>query len=822
MTGVRRIRLSGSDEAPLRPLAAVVTLLTILLQSAPAHSASVTGAFVEKGAGSPLAAVEVVMRRAADSTVTAHAATGADGRFRLDSLPPDRYLLRASLLGHVPFVRGDVVLAPGAPVLELGTHALAVSPIAIKGAEVGTKRSTAILAPDRNIYLTKDMPSATTGSATDVLRGVPELDVDIDGHVSLRGNNSVNLQFNGRTAPLKGDALTTYLRQMPASRIERVEVIANPSAKFDPEGAAGIVNLVLEDNLGLGLSGSVGVSVGQRLSSPIARVAWQKGPVTLFGGVYGSYYRSLYQSRTDRRNLLTNPPSAFSWDTDGRSEGRSGTVDVSVDYAVDKRSTLYGTFSGGPGTNTFHSATRSIQSDSTQVVTSRSDWSSAGRFASTSTYLTLGFQNVVKQGRDERLVEFMQSLSDGGRHSDGLQQTLVPAGVGDQVTRRTGSSGYPVRSLQMDDTRPLGARATLELGYRGVDRRTTSGSDLRYYAGGLPVVTPLSAASDFAHHEVFHSGYVTLGSTFGRLRVQAGARGELARTTFDVRPSGHSYGHDYRSLFPSTNVSWDFGRGRTVRLTYSKRIERPSAYFLNPDVPTPDSLNRTVGNPYLGPRYTHSYSFDASWSGSRGTLRLSPFLSETIDNWDPVTHVNVSGAATTTCMNASSSRLMGISLTGSLRQQNRLGGWLNLGASRQHYDASNIGTQLRRDVTGWSANGNISLKASRRLDLQSYLGYSPASALPQGRRSASFLSNLGLRLKFGERTWANLTLNDPFTLSHSSSTTGDATYQQEVRSDNRMRSVAGSFTWTWGKPPEQKQRRQSAEQPQTDVSAPTR
>jgi outer membrane receptor for ferrienterochelin and colicin len=259
-----------------------------------------------------------------------------------------------------------------------------------------------------------------------------------------------------------------------------------------------------------------------------------------------------------------------------------------------------------------------------------------------------------------------------------------------------------------------------------------------------------------------------------------------------------------------------------VRLTYSKRVDRAPAYYLNPDVPTSDSLNRTVGNPSLGPKYTHSYSFDAIWNGSRGTLRLSPYLRETVDNWDQVTRVNASGAATTTYMNASSSRFMGLSLTGSLRQTGCLGGTLGLGAFRQRYDASNIGTQFLHDVTGWSANGNVSFKATERLDLQSWLSYSPASALPQGHRAAFFNSSLTLRQKFGEKAWASLSINDPFDLSRSSSTTGDATYEQESRSNNRARSISGSFTWTWGKPPEEKQRRQSAEQPQADAPTPAR
>ncbi len=284
----------------------------------------------------PLGAVEVVLRRAADSTVVAHRSTSGDGRFRFDSLRVDRYWLRASLLGYQTLVVSEVALTESSRDLDLGTRALAVSPISLPGVTTTAARATAIIAPDRNLYLTKDMPAAGTGTATDILRTVPELDVDLEGHVTLRGA-SPTIQINGRAAPLRGDALTAYLRQMPASRIERVEVIANPSAKFDPEGTSGIVNLVLKDNVALGLSGSVNLSAGQRYNTAGGRVAWQTGPLTVFGGLSGSLYRWLYDSRTGRQTLISLPPTASSWDVDNEYHGRFGLADFSADVALTKR-----------------------------------------------------------------------------------------------------------------------------------------------------------------------------------------------------------------------------------------------------------------------------------------------------------------------------------------------------------------------------------------------------------------------------------------------------------------------------------------------------
>ena len=798
---------------PLRHRA--LTVFAIVTCVGAARAASVRGTFVGGTPQAPLEGVEVVLRRASDSTLVTHTTTGADGRFRVDSLRVDRYLLRASLLGYQPWLRADVVLSESAPDLDLGRNALTVSPIAVKGAEVSTERATAIIAPDRNIYLTKDIPAATTGNATDVLRSVPELDVDIDGHVSIRGSTSVTIQINGRVSPMKGDDLVNYLRQMPGSRIERVEVAANPSAKYDPEGMAGIVNIVLKDKVDMGLSGSFNVVIGARYSSPGARLAWQKGPLTASGGISGSLNRFTYGNSVFRQSYLTAPPSTYASIADYLSKGLFGNADASFDYTLTKRATLYGTLNGFLGSQNSDNHVAYVLNDSTQAETSRYLRADDGDWNGHTPSVTLGFQHQVQAGKNERSVELLQSGSIGDQHNHVVRQTVVPVGIDDQLTRLANDYDYSERSLQFDDTHPLGKKGKVELGYKGLERITTNASDLLVVAG--PAGSPATDGSAFEDRERFHSAYLTLGSVLGALSVQLGARGELADREFDARSTAQRYDHDYRSLFPSANVAWDFGKGRTLRFTYSKRIERPSSFFLNPDVPSTDSLNRYVGNPYLDPKFTHSYSVDASWTGSAGLIRLSPYFRDTYDNWDYVTQVDAGGAATNTWVNASSVRTLGVSLTASLRQQGKLGGTMNVGLAREEHDASNVASAYMRAVVGWSANGNLTYKLKKTVDLQANLRYAPKRALAQGYASAYVGSSFGARWKPNDRVTGGLSVYDPFNLAHFTSSTGDATYAQQQRQNNNMRGLSGSLSWSWGgKPPEQKQRRQSSDQAQPE------
>jgi len=785
--------------------------LALALAAGASHAASVRGVFLGADSKAPLEGVEVVLRRASDSTVVAHTTTAVNGSFRVDSLGFDRYLMRASLVGYEPWRRSDVSLSKDAPDLDLGRNTLALAPIEMKPVDVSTERATAIIAPDRNTYLTRDLPSASTGSATDVLRGVPELDVDLDGHVSLRGSSSVNIQFDGRVSPLNANDLDHFLRQMPGNRIDRVEVIPNPSAKYDPEGTAGIVNIVLKKNVGLGLSGSFTGTLGERYSTPSAHLAWQQGKLRLFGTFSGARNHWTYESSKLRQSFLTSPATRYASSSDYLYQDHFGSVDASVDYALTQRATLYGTLNGYAGTGVTSEIDRFALTDSSQAETSRNVLADDVGWSARSPSFTLGMQHVVEGGRDERAIEYLESGTHSESHYTGYLQTLVPPGVDDELTRVDGDKHYHLRSLQVDDMHPIGKTGKVELGYKGTERSTTDGDRMLVVQGASSTAADVSAIED---HERFDSAYLTLAQTAGKLSCQLGMRGEMAKRTFDSRSTGTSYNHDYTSLFPSANVAWDFGPGRTLRATYSKRVERPDPDLLNPDVPVTDSLNIFKGNPYLDPQFTHSFSIDAGWTGSRGSLRLSPYFRNTTDAWDLITTVDAGGAATQTWVNATYVRVLGVSLTGSLRQVNRLGGTMSLGLSREHNNASALADPFNQDVLTWSATGNVIYKATKTIDLQGYVRYSPKHVLAQGYETANVRSTVGVRWRPTAKLTGGLTVSDPFNAAHHSNAIGDPTYLETSTTHTDVRGVSGSLTWSWGgKEPVEMQRRQHSDTP---------
>src|SRR5690606_9029051 len=235
----------------------------------------------------------------------------------------------------------------GVPSVDLGSIQLTLAPVTLEGLEVQAETPPVRFEPDRTIYLTRDMPAVQGGVATDALRSVPELDVDLEGKVTLRGA-SPQIFINGRPTPMQGEALQQFLQQLPANRIDRVEVMPNPSAKFEAEGAGGIVNIVLKKNEGLGLSGSLGLTAGTRgTSGGFGNLAFQEGRVTLFGSGSLNFYESENSMFDLRQNLLGDPITFLQQEGDFGNRGRFSHVDLTVEYQLTSKATAWTSVAGG-------------------------------------------------------------------------------------------------------------------------------------------------------------------------------------------------------------------------------------------------------------------------------------------------------------------------------------------------------------------------------------------------------------------------------------------------------------------------------------------
>ena len=771
----------------------------------------VSGVVVAEEGGAPIASASVAVRRMADSVVVGGKITDRQGRFRVDALPAGSYLVEVTGVGRATVRRRGVELTAAAPATDLGTIQLAAAAVQIGGV---TARGTAPpmrIASDRTIYTLRDMPVVAGGVATDVLRTVPEIEVDVDGKITAMGSSPA-VHLNGRPAPMQGEALTAFLQNLPADRIDRVEFIPNPSARYEAEGQGGILNIVLREDANLGLSGTVSANAGTKgQQGGSVRLNYQEGRFTFFGGTSLSRSRSASDSYDLRTNLLATPVSLIEQQSNNTSSSMYGGLDVTAEWKLSPRATVWSGLRGNRSGGESDGLSRLLHMNESESPTQRYDRVTGSERSYLSGHGSLGFRNVVQAARNEQSMElrFTRNGSDNLNESERLERALVtgellglPAiGIHNDVEQVDDEI-----SFNLDVSRPWGEMGRIDVGYRG-SRRVQENDQVIDNFTGASTASDSTILRGFEHQELFNSLYLTVDRKIGRMGIQLGARAERADTRFTLPREEESHENDYTSLFPSASLSYDLGGGRQVRASYSKRVQRPPAFYLNPINTSTDPLNAFIGNPGLKPSYTHSFTFEASSNTSFGSVRVAPYYRRMTDVWDQLRTVDQSGASTVSIFNLRSSKTMGSNVSLSLRQLGPFSGLLAFQGFRSESDAGNISDRYSRDQLSWSANGNITTRLQPTLTVQTSGFYNPERSLPQGTLSSFFYLTMSARKQIlNNKASISLSVVDPFDTYQQRLITTDVSHLQTSRSNFSMRRATLSVSYNFGRPPQSSRR----------------
>jgi ferric enterobactin receptor len=767
---------------------------------------------VQSGAtNQPLGSASVSVFSAADSTLVTGALTRADGSFRIEGLRPGRYYVRISSIGFQTESRDGLTLAPAQAQLDLGRIALAISAVQVEGLTVTTERSQAVLAPDRNTYAVKDMPTTAGGTTVDVLRNVPAIEVDGENRVSLRGNENVVVQINGRPAPMRGDQLGNFLAQLPANVVDRVEVIPNPSARYDPEGMAGIINIVMRQNTDLGLSAGLtlgGGSTGQVNGS--GNVGYQAGPLTLFGS-YG-FMRDERQTRGFNNTTYFANPSSSEQDIRGTMEPQSHNLTLSADLRLSSQGTLSSNLIVNRRTAEMTNLNVLSQRDGSQNLLGTANNLTDGENRSLTLDYVLGYRHTFQPRVNELTTEVRFNREADDRLSrftrDPMPSALAAGPLLPMLETNATDELRNLWTLQADWMRMLGERTKLETGYKGVLRGMDNELAIaRFsYEQGDYLPDP-TRSNEFRFDENIQAVYGVLSRNLGRVDAQAGLRAERASTEFNLTTTGERFDNDYASLFPSALVAFNVDESRQLKASYSKRIQRPDTRMLNPFGFTPDPLNIFRGNPYLQPEYTHAFEVGYQQTFGMGSLQLTPFYRHTTDAVRRLRTMDDEGVSTMSFDNVATSDSYGMDVNGSLRL-GRLSGFGGFSAFQQVTDATNLSTDLSNRAFGWSTRVNATLRINPGLDVQGFLMYRAPMNAEQGRISAWTMTNLALRQRLmGERASVTLRVMDPFNTMGFASSVNDVRFFQETERKFGARGVFLSFSYNVGQQPRARQQR---------------
>ena len=769
----------------------------------------VKGTVVDEG-GAPVISATVSVWSARDSSLVTGAVTNADGRFEISGLRPGQFYVRVSFVGYKSATVGGVALRPGGLVADVGTVTIAEDAALLGEVEVASERAAVEVGIDRTIYNVEDQVVAKTGSATDLLQTVPSIEVDADGNISLRGNQNVAILINGKPSPVRGEFLATFLRQLPGASIERVEVIPNPSAKYEPDGMSGIINIVLKESTDLGVGGGVILGVGSRGDGNASTsLTYGKGKWNL-GANYGLRYDKRAPSG-DTYRLLYAPGTILDEDETGDRTGLSHLLSTNADYQLSRQNSLSATalVSVRGGDQTENSLSRLTLQDGTALGTT--SFSNAEDENGFNMDYRAGFRRVIEASRHELNVEGRYNYSQNEgldtfsrlAASPGVQPLDAPAP--DRYRNRQDGHNQDF-SFQVDYMRPLGDEGKLEAGYKGALETIYSDFYADTLVGGA--YQPLVAQNNtFDYDQLVNAAYLIYGRTLGKFATQVGVRAEQARTRFDLlNDAADAYDNDYVSFFPSAFVTYAPREGSTFRLSYSRRIERPRTRALNP-FERRDANSSFVGNPALKPEYTDAYEAGFTQFTRKASLTLTPFYRRTTDVIERLrTEDPNTGFSTLTFANFATSESYGLEIIGTLRVGS-VNMVLSANGNRVVADGSNVGDNLASDAFQWGGRANVSWTVRPGLDLQAFGFYRAPTDVPQGRISSFSMTDLSLRQRLmGERASVSIRVSDVLDQSGFHFQTDSAIAYQESSRRWGGRAAYLTFTYNFGQQPRQNNR----------------
>ncbi|GAA4329101.1 outer membrane beta-barrel protein [Flaviaesturariibacter amylovorans] len=606
----------------------IALLFALLLASFFGLAQDRTGALrgsVTDAGGKAVESATVSLLRATDSAVLKLAAADKSGRYAFEGLSAGRYLVAVSAAGHSK--TWSAPLDVNSATSDVPALVLQPASKSLTGVTVVARRPLIEQKADRMVVNVDAFASNAGTSALEVLEKSPGVTVDKDGGISLKGKQGVLVLMDGRPAYLTGTELANYLKSLPATAIDQVEIMTNPSARYDAAGNSGIINIKTKKNKVKGFNGSVTVG-GSRgkasRSNNSLNMNYRTGKVNLFLNGSHSYFERHQNLDINRRFRDNGQTTAiFAQETRQRGHNNYLGLKLGADYFLSKRSTLGIVLSGGTNPQKGRSVSTSFLQDAQGVTDSivtaesvtRETWKNKAvnlnfrhQFDSTGRELSADVDVVsYRTGNDQRFTNGAYDPSWVKRSADLLRGDL-PVDIN-------------IYSAKIDYVQPLKGGAKLEGGLKGSYVRTVN-SALYYNVFDNTEYVDTGKTNRFRYEEKIGAAYLNLNKTIGKWGLQAGLRYEL--TSY----RGHQYGspdkvlhpdssfsRDYGSLFPTAFVSFAASKSHQLSFSYGRRIDRPDYQDLNPFLFFIDRYTLEQGNPYMRPQFTHNFELGHTFKG---------------------------------------------------------------------------------------------------------------------------------------------------------------------------------------------------------------
>jgi outer membrane receptor protein involved in Fe transport len=764
------------------------------------------------------AATVMIKEKNASEDATIGINTDKNGRFTIKNIPYGNYILSVSSVGYKTFEQ-EISLTANTKTLNLRPISLIEDSELLDEVQVTAIGTQMRIDIDKKVFNVDQNIAASGGTASEVLSNIPSVEVNTEGEVSLRGNSAVTIWINGKASGLSADNRAQILEQMPAENIDRIEVITNPSAKYSPEGTAGIINIILKENRKAGYFGSIQAGVN-------SRGGYNAG----FNYNYSSRKLEAYASLNQRSRVFTggsNSSRLFDGtntflkqiaDIDGRHNNFFGRAGLTYHLTGSDHFTLTGFNMFGKGKNdnvtnyTSNIPGSYVQSErrtssSNNMLGGNAQFGYKHDFSKTSNIDFTASYN--KWGMDNEAVYTQNSTYSNGSHTSSYQ-------------RQTGDIGPHNFEFQLDYINTFNENSKLEAGYKGTLGREDS--PVETFSGSTKddaVATP-ELFNRFIYNQDVQALYSTYTGRVNKFGYQLGLRGEYS----DIKTRSLGYGETdvpfhntgYFDWFPSLFLSYALPADNEIQVNYTRRITRPRGPQINSFRNITDSTNISFGNPDLLPEYSNSFELNYIKSWTNHILSFSGYYRSTDNIVQRISYIDGN------IMKSTFENIAGTSSAGTeFVLKNKFTRSVDLTTTVNLYyhqldGFSYIPEGAALPVTGtaqenfsWDAKLIASFILPKMFSLQLTGDYRAKQLIAQGYRKANYSFDAGIRRVFGKIS-ASINARDIFNSRKWHTVTSGTGFSQDSKNWRGGRFVGLNITYNFGNMrPERQERRPDQE-----------
>ena len=752
--------------------------LSVMVNAAgQAATFQVKGTVTDSLTGKGISYVTITVQTA--NSVVKRLASDASGKFEIALEAPGKYDLVFHSIGY-NLHKNEVELAEGKPRIDLGIIAIAPSVEKIGEVTVATTRPLVRTETDKIIYSIEADPESKTSSAIEMLRKVPMVTVDGEDNIMLKGNSNFRILLNGKNSSMLSQNPKDVLRSLPASTIRDIEVITNPSSKYEAEGVGGIINIITTRRQVDGFMGRVNSGVDTRGGYNAGLYATTKINKFGFSMNYGHnlFNQPRNLSESTRENLLSETNRYTETNGTNKYNGRFNFLMTEASYEIDTFNLVSLSFMGQMGHFTGSGETMTTDFDLNRNTTRQFrnilDMKNKNGMMSGNIDYQRTFSKPDKTLTFSYKMDYSPRNSENGNEITGLLNYL-------SYNQKSSNDAYGLeQTLQVDYFDPVNKTHQVETGLKYILRQNVSESDVLRLTDG-EWVRDLSRINDLDYDQHIIGLYAGYLLKIKKFSFKTGLRAEgTINDGYFKSVNDTAFTNKLFNLVPYVTLSQNLDKGQNLRLSYTQRLSRPGIWYLNPFYNDLDPLNVSYGNPKLDAEVSHSFDFTYGKFSPKYNVNISltsAFANNTIQS---ISTMQANGVRVTTYENIGTNQRYGANMYGSLRFGTKFTLNTNMGVnylSIESNDARNLSN------SGFMYNGNLNARVVpwKNGSFSAFGGVFSSGVMLQGRSGTQYYNSVSYMQEFfDKKLTASLSVSDPFRKKMKyESTFDDPTFTQQ-------------------------------------------